>query len=116
MACRVCEDAPATAVCVQQRGAEFRDLNLGRIEIRHLEVQMKLLRVRAVRPPRRAVVLHALKREHKAGSEVEGREVVADGPPGIWLIDRPASQRLVETAELADVRAVQDYALQLADH
>jgi hypothetical protein len=63
---RICEDPPTAGVDVEQRGAEAEDLLLRLVKIRDIEVQMKLLRVRAVRPPRRPVILHALERKHGA--------------------------------------------------
>lgn len=58
MARRVCEDPPTAGVDVEQCAAEAEDLLLGLVKVWHIEVQMKLLRVRAVRPPRRPVILH----------------------------------------------------------
>jgi hypothetical protein len=77
---------------------------------------MKLLRVHTVRPPRRPVILHALEGKDQARARVEGRKVVADGPPRIGLVDRAAEKRLVEPGEFMDILTVQNYALQLADH
>jgi hypothetical protein len=78
MACGVCADPPAASVSVKQRGAEVEDLLLGLVEVRDVEVQMELLRVRDVRPLRCPVVLHPLKRQHQARSRVERRKVSTD--------------------------------------
>lgn len=51
---------------MEQRGPEADDLLLDLVEVGDIEVQMKLLRVRGVRPLRGAEVLHTLKREHEA--------------------------------------------------
>ncbi|BCK72655.1 hypothetical protein Srufu_066080 [Streptomyces libani subsp. rufus] len=113
---RICEDPPTAGVDVQQRGAEAEELFLSLVKVRDIEVQMKLLRVRAVRPPRRPVTLHALERQDQARARVKGRKVVTDRPPGIGLVDRAAEERLVEPGEFKDIRTVQYHALQLADH
>ncbi len=67
MACRVCAYRPAARVEGQYRGAEFDDFLPRLAEISKFYVQMRLLRVRAVRPSRRPVIRHALEREHQAG-------------------------------------------------
>jgi hypothetical protein len=113
---RICEDPPTAGIDVEQRGAEAEDLLLSLVKVRDIEVQMKLLRVPAVRPPRRPVILHALERKYQAGACVKGRKVIADCPPGVGLVDRAAKERLVEPGEFKDIRTVQNHALQLADH
>lgn len=116
MARRVREDPPTAGVDVQQRGTEAEDLLLGLVKVHDVKVQMELLRVRSLRPPRRPVILHALEREYEARASVQGREVVIDCPPGIGLVDRATEKRLIEPGEFEDIRTVQDHALQLADH
>jgi hypothetical protein len=101
---------------MEQRGAEAEDLLLSLVKIRDIEIQMKLLRVRAARPPRRPVILHALERKHQTRARVKGRKVIADCPPGVGLVDRAAKERSVEPGEFKDIRTVQNHALQLADH
>jgi hypothetical protein len=116
MARRVCEDPPTAGVDVEQRGAQAEDLLLGLIKVGDIEVQMKLLRVRAVRPPRRPVIRHTLERKYQARARVKGRKVVTYCPPGIGLVDRAAEERLVEPGEFKNIRTVQNHALQFADH
>jgi hypothetical protein len=116
MACGVCEDPPAAGVDMKRRGPEAEDLILSPVEVGDIEIQVKLLRVRGVRPPWRSVVLHALEREHEARAGMKGRKVVADRPPGIGLIDHATQERLVEPREFQNVRAIQNHALQPADH
>lgn len=116
MARRVCEDPPTAGVDVEQCAAEAEDLLLGLVKVWHIEVQMKLLRVRAVRPPRRPVILHPLERKYEARVRVKGRKVVTDCPSGIGLVHLSAEERLVEPGEFKDVRTVQNHALQLAYH
>ena len=116
MASRICEDPPTVGVDVEQRGTKVEDLLLGPVKVGDIEVQMELLRVRAVRPPRRPVILHALEREYQARVRMKGREVVTDRPPAIRLIDRTAEEQLVEPGEFKNIRTVQNHALQLADH
>jgi|HubBroStandDraft_2_1064218.scaffolds.fasta_scaffold163136_1 hypothetical protein len=64
MACRVREDPPATGIDVEQPAAQTGNLRLGLVEVGDLDVQVKLLRVRGIRPPRRVVILGALERQH----------------------------------------------------
>jgi hypothetical protein len=116
MTCGVCADPPAASAEVKQRAAQAEDLLLGQVEVRDLEVEVKLLRMRAVRPPRRLVVLHTLECEDQTRSRVERREVIIDRPPGIGLVDRATQERLVEPGEFTNIRAVQNHALQLANH
>ncbi len=116
MTCRVCEDPPAASVDMKQCGAETEDLVLGLLEVRDIDIQVKLLRVRGVRPLWRSVVLHTLKREHEAGAGMKSRKVVADRPPGIGLIDHATQKRLVKLREFQNILAVQNHALQPADH
>ncbi len=116
MAGRICEDPPTAGVDVEQRRTKAEDLLLGPVKVGDIEVQMELLRVRAVRPPRRPVILDALERKYQARARVKGREVVTDCPPAIGLVDRTAEERLVEPSEFKDIRTVQNHALQLADH
>lgn len=47
---RICEDPPAPGVDVKQRGTGAENLLLGQVEVRDIKVQMKLLRICAVRP------------------------------------------------------------------
>ena len=77
---------------------------------------MKLLRVRGVRPPRRAVIPDALERQHQARADVNGGEGAVDRPPRIRLIDHAAKKRLVELRELQHIRTVKDHTLQFAEH
>ena len=116
MACRVGEDPPAAGIGLQQPGTLGEDLCLGDIEVGHLDVEMELLRVRGVRPPRRTVIRHLLEREYQARVDMQGRKVAADRPPRIRPVDRAAKKRLVELREFRHVRAVKDHALQLAEH
>ena len=116
MARRICEDPPAAGVDVEQGGSEAKDLLLSLVKVRDIEIEVKLLRVRAVRPPRRPVILHALERKYQARACVKGRKVIADCPPGVGLVDHAAKERLVEPGEFKDIRTVQNHALQLADH
>jgi hypothetical protein len=78
MARGVCADPPAASVSVKQRGAEVEDLLLGLVEVRDVEVQMELLRVRGIRPLRCPVGLHPLEREYETRSRVKLREVSTD--------------------------------------
>jgi hypothetical protein len=72
MADRVCVYPPAAGVGVQQCRAEFQDLGVGLVEVGDVEVQVELLRVRAVWPLRCPEVRDALEREHEAGAGVQG--------------------------------------------
>ena len=101
---------------MKQRGTKAKDLMVSLVEVGDIEIQMKLLRARGVRPPRRSVVLHTLEPEHKARGGVKGREVVVDRPPRIGLVDPAAQERLIEPREFQNIRAVQNHALQPADH
>ena len=74
MACRVREDPPATGIDVKQPAAQTENLRRGLVEAGDLDVQVKLLRVRGVRPPRRAVTPDALERQHQARADVNGGE------------------------------------------
>jgi len=116
MAGRICEDPPTTGVDVEQRGTKAEDLLLRPVKVGDIEVQMELLRVRTVWPPRRPVILHALERKYQARARVQGRKIVTDCPPAIGLVDRTAEERLVEPGEFKDIRTVQNHALQLSDH
>jgi hypothetical protein len=116
MACGIREDPPAAGIDVQQRGAETENVRLGLLEVRDLDVQVKLLRVRGVRPPRRAVTLDALERQCEARADVKGREAAADRPPLIRLVDHTAEKRPVEVRQFQSIRTVQHHALQLASH
>ena len=116
MACGVRADPPAASVEVKQRAAELDDLLLCLVEVRYIDVEVKLLRVRAIRPLRCLVVLYLLEPEDETGSRVERGEVVTDCPPGIGPVDHAAQERLVERSEFTDIRAVQNHTLQLADH
>jgi hypothetical protein len=103
---RICEDPPAAGVDVEQSGTEAEDLLLSLVKVRDIEIQMKLLRVRAVRPPRRSVILHALERKYQARARAKGRKVIADCPPGVRPVDHAAKERLVEPGEFKDIRTV----------
>lgn len=92
MAGRIREDPPTARVDVEQCGTQAEDLLLGPVKIGDIEVQMELLRICAVRPPRRPVILHALEREYQTRVRVKGREVVTDRPPAIGLVDRTAEE------------------------
>ena len=116
MACWVREDPPATGIDVKQSAAQTENLRLGLVEVSDLDVQVKLLWVRGVRPPRRAVILDALEPQHQARADVQGREDAADRPPRIRLIDHTAKKRLVELRKLQHIRTVKDHTLQLAEH
>ena len=72
---------------------------MGSVEVRDIDIQMKLLRVVGVRPPRSPVVGHALEREYEAKIRVKRREVVTDCPPEIRLVDCAAKKRLIEAGE-----------------
>jgi hypothetical protein len=72
MSCWVREDPPAAGIDMEQRGTQAEDLLLGLIEVRDLEIQMKLLRVCRVRPLRSLVVLRALEPEYQAKAGVKG--------------------------------------------
>ena len=111
MARRICEDPPTAGVDVEQGRAAAEDLFLGLLKVRDIDVQMKLLRVRAVRPPRRPVILHTLERKYHARARVKGRKVITDCPLRIGLVDRAAKERLVEPGEFKDIRTVQNHAL-----
>jgi hypothetical protein len=67
MASWVCAYGPATRVEGQYRGAEFDDLLPRLTGISNFDVQMRFLRVCAVRLSRRPVIRHALEREDQAG-------------------------------------------------
>lgn len=116
MARRIREDPPTARVGTDQPGPDAEDLLLSPVEVRDIEVQMKLLRVGAVRPPRRLVILHTLKCEYESRAGVEGRKLVTHRPSGIGLVDHASQKRLVEPGEFKDIRTVQNHALQLADH
>jgi len=73
MACRVRVDPPAAGVGVQQARTKAQDLRVSLIEVRHVNVKVELLRVRAIWPSRRPEVLNALEQEYKAGGRVQGR-------------------------------------------
>lgn len=64
MACRVREDPPATGIDVKQPATQTENLRLGLVEAGDLDVEVKLLWVHGARPPRRAVILDALERQH----------------------------------------------------
>jgi hypothetical protein len=116
MPCRVREDPPATGIDVKQPATQTENLRLGPVEVGDLDVQVKLLWVRGVRPPRRAVILDTLERQHQARVDVKGREGAVDRPTRIRLIDHTAKKRLVELRKLQHIRTVKDHALQLAEH
>jgi hypothetical protein len=116
MACWICEDSPTAGVDMEEGGTEVEDLFVGLVEVRDINVQMKLLRMRDVRPLRRAVIRHPLEPEHEARGGVKARKVVADCPPGIGLVDDTTEERLIEKRKFQRIRAVQNHALQLADH
>lgn len=116
MADRIRVDAPTALVDVQQRRAQVQNPRVSLIEVEDVDVKVELLRVHAVWPLGRPKVCYALKPEHETGLGVQGREIIADSPPGIGLVDRAAEQRLVEPGQTEDVRAVQNQALQRAEH
>jgi len=64
MACRVREDPPATGIDVKQPATQTENLRLGPVEVGDLDVEVKLLRVRGIRPPRPAVIIGALECQH----------------------------------------------------
>ena len=116
MADRIGIDAPATRVDAEQRRAELQNPRVSLVEVGDVDVEVELLRVRAVWPLRRSEVSHALEPEHETGFGVQGREVIVDGPPGIRPVNLATEQGLVEPGEPKSVGAVKNHALQSADH
>ncbi len=72
---RVCEDSPTAGVGTERRGAQAEDLLLGPVKVGDIEIQMELLRVLAVRPLWRLVILHALERKYQARARVKGHDL-----------------------------------------
>jgi hypothetical protein len=67
---------PPAAVFVaalERLRAEPEDVRMSLLEVGHGEVEMGLLRVRGIRPPRRAMVVGALEREDEAHAGVQRR-------------------------------------------
>jgi hypothetical protein len=116
MACRVRENPPAAGIDVKQPATQTENLRLSLVEVSDLGVQVKLLRVRGVRPPRRAVILDTLERQYLARVDVKSREGAVDRPTRIRLIDHTAKKRLIELRKLRHIRTVKDHTLQLAEH
>lgn len=52
MPSRIREDPPSGGVDTEQRGTESKDLFMGPVDVFDIEIQMELLRMRLVRPPR----------------------------------------------------------------
>jgi hypothetical protein len=78
----------------------------------HMKVQVELLRMGGIRPPRGDVAVDGLERQYRARGRVESRPAIADRPPRIRMIDAAAKQRAIEFRELSRIRAVQHHAFQ----
>ncbi len=62
MARRIGEDPPAPRIDVQQDSPDVQGLRLRLVKVRHVNVEMELLRMGAVWPLRRDVIRHPLER------------------------------------------------------
>lgn len=60
MARRIGEDSQAVRIDAQQDSPEVQDLRLRLVQVRHVNVEMELLRMGAVWPSRRDVIRHPL--------------------------------------------------------
>ena len=118
VSCRIREDAPTplSITRVEQSGAPREDVVLSLFQVLDLQVEVELLRVSRVRPPRRLVVVHALEGQHEPTTGVECRPALPERPPRIRLVHYAAEKRLVEPGQANDIDAVQHHALQLGDH
>jgi hypothetical protein len=106
MACRVRKDPPATGIDMQQPATQTENLRLGAIEIGNLDIQVKLLRVRGVWPPWRAMIQ----------SRHEEWKGAADRPAWIRLVDHTSEKLPIEPRELERIGTVKDHALKPAEH
>jgi hypothetical protein len=61
-----------------------------------MKVQVELLWIGGIRPPRGDVAVDGLERHHRARERVESRPAVADRPPRIRMIDAAAKQGAIE--------------------
>lgn len=86
------------------------------IEILDPEIQMKLLWIGGIRPPRWLVVQRSLKCQHETGFTVKCRPIVVQRPPAIRLIDRATEDLPIESGELERFRTIQHNALKTRDH
>ena len=81
-------------------------------EFLHMKVQVELLWVGGIRPPRGDVAVDGLERHYRARGRVESRPAIADRPPRIRMIDAAAKQGAIEFREFSRIRAVQHDAFQ----
>jgi hypothetical protein len=88
---RVGEHPPAARLAPQQDGAQREDLLLCRIEVRDVQVEVELLRVRGVRPAWRPVLVRPLERQDEPGVRVQRREGVIDRPARVGPSISPPS-------------------------
>ena len=91
MAGRIGVDPPEIHAVVQAGRAARDGDGMRRLEIVHLDVKVELLRPFRVGPARRPVVGRALKAQHQAGIQVQGRPVVVDPQRGSGSLTRPPS-------------------------
>ncbi|RPK58528.1 hypothetical protein EES42_37515 [Streptomyces sp. ADI95-17] len=77
---RVRVDPPTTRALtgIEQRSPEPENLFLGQVEVRDTQIEMELLRVSGIRPPRRPMVLHPLECEHEPRVGMKGRPAVIE--------------------------------------
>ncbi len=68
MAGRISEDPPAARVTSQERGAKARDPLMRIINVPHVDVEVQLLRVASIRPPRWTKVSGTLERQDSAAT------------------------------------------------
>lgn len=107
--------APIRSI-VEHRSSQGQHLFLGAVQVRNLEVQVKLLRPGRIGPERWPVIRHTLEGQDEGGRRVQRRPVVAEHPSLIPLINDTAEEALVELGKFRRVGAIQHHTLQVSDH
>ena len=101
---------------MQQFPAQREHLPLSLIKVSDLDIQMKLLWIPRIRPPRSPIVGDPLKSEHQPTPQMQRRETPAHRPPRIPPIHLPTHQPLIEPRQPHSIRTVQNNTLQLTNH